>query len=161
VGEQFRKVARFRQQLSRQECVSILKQQKRGVLAVLGDFGYPYALPINHWYNEQDGCLYFHSGRKGHKIDAMAERDKVSFCVYDEGYRNEGEWWLNIRSVIAFGRVQLVEDHQQALEISRQLSYQFTQDEAYIQHEIEKSGSGVAVYRMEIAHMTGKLVHER
>ena len=106
----------------------MLKQQKRGVLSVQGDDGYPYGLPIDHWYCEEDGHLYFHSGKKGHKTDAMNRSDKVSFCTWDEGFVKEGDWALNIRSVIVFGRIRLVEDFDRAMEISRQLSLKFTND---------------------------------
>ena len=61
----------------------------RGVLSVLDDNGYPYGIPMNHWYNEEDGKLYFHGAKTGHKLEAIKNYDKVSFCVYDSGYRNE------------------------------------------------------------------------
>ena len=159
--DMFRSLTRYKQALSQQECLQVLQQEKRGVLAVLGDEGYPYALPVNHWYDPETGKLCFHGGRKGHRIDALERCDKVSFCVYDGGTQSQEGWWLDFRSVIVFGRARRVEDHDRALEISRRLSYRFTQDEAYIDHEIRHSGPGVAVYEIEVEHMTGKLVHER
>ncbi len=87
----FREITRFKQALPKAECIEILKTQLRGVLAVQGDDGYPYALPINHYYNEADGRLYFHSGSKGHKIESILRDPKASFCVYDEGFRRDGE----------------------------------------------------------------------
>ena len=93
----FRKMRRIKQQISREECIRILKEEPRGVLSMLGDDGYPYGIPLNHWYCEEDGKIYFHGAKTGHKIDAITNYDKVSFCVYNEGYRNEGEWALNIK----------------------------------------------------------------
>lgn len=156
----FRKMARARQALPQEECVAILKHELRGILSVLGDDGYPYGLPINHFYCEEDGHIYFHSGRAGHKIDAMTACDKASFCVCDQGVRREGEWALNIRSVIVFGRLRIVEDHEKAIAISRALSYKFTRDEAYIEREIARSGPGVLCFELIPEHMTGKLVNE-
>lgn len=156
----FRKMLRSRQQVSAEECIRILKEEKRGVLSVLGEDGYPYGTPINHWYCEEDGHLYFHGGKTGHKIDAMKTCDKVSFCVYNEGFRREGEWALNITSVIVFGRIRFVEDYDRAMGISRQLSYKFTADEAYIDHEIRHSGPGTLVFELIPEYMTGKLVNE-
>ena len=46
----FRKTRRFKQQLEEEECREVLRQQKRGVLSLLGDGGYPYGIPMNHWY---------------------------------------------------------------------------------------------------------------
>lgn len=157
----FREVARKKQALDAARCVELLKNEKRGVLSVLGDDGYPYGVPINHFYDESDGHIYFHSGKKGHKIDAMARCDKASFCVYDQGFLKPGDWALNISSVIVFGRLRIVEDHARALDISRRLSYKFTDDEAYINYEIEKSGPGVLVFELIPEHMTGKLVNEK
>ena len=157
----FREMNRRKQQLSQAECIEILKNERRGVLSVIGDGGYPYGAPINHYYCEDDGCLYFHSGRKGHRNDAMARCDKASFCVYDRGFVKPGDWALNIRSVIAFGRLEIVEDHERALEITRKLSRKFTADEAYIDDEVRRSGPGVLVFRLIPEHMTGKLVNEK
>ena len=84
----FRPLLRAKQQLSQEKCTEILKTETRGVLSVCGDDGYPYGMPMNHWYDERDGSIYFHCGRKGHRIDALKKCGKVSFCVYDSGYRD-------------------------------------------------------------------------
>ncbi len=126
----------------------------------MGDGGYPYGLPIDHWYHDADGCLYFHSGPTGHKVDAIHRCDKASFCVCDQGFRREGEWFLNIRSVIVFGRIEIVTDHDQAIELTRALSYKYTSDEAYIQEEIDHYGHEVLVFRLVPEHMTGKITKE-
>lgn len=156
----FRELVRKKQQISQEECIQILKNKKRGVLSVHGDDGYPYGMPLNHYYCEEDGKLYFHSGMTGHKIDALRQNSKVSYCVYDEGYRKEGEWALNIRSVILFGRIEFLEDREKIYEISRKLSYKFTDDTAYIEREIEHSGPRTLMFALTIEHMTGKLVNE-
>lgn len=151
---------RAKQQLPQRECIEILKTEPRGILSVLGDEGYPYGLPIDHWYCEADGKIYFHSGKTGHKIDALRNYSKVSFCVCDQGYRKEGEWALNIRSVIVFGRVAFVEDQAQAINITRQLSYKYTSDTDFIEKEIRQSGANVLVFSLTPEHITGKLVNE-
>ncbi|MBQ3391676.1 MAG: pyridoxamine 5'-phosphate oxidase family protein [Clostridia bacterium] len=156
----FRNMLRFKQQLSNEECIAILKSEPRGVLSVLGDDDYPYGMPINHFYCEEDGKLYFHGGKTGHKIDAIRRHDKASFCVYDRGFRREGEWALNIKSVIVFGRIEFIEDQEQLCRIARLLSRKFTDDEAYIEHEILHSGPGTLMFALNPEHMTGKLVNE-
>lgn len=156
----FRKMRRANQALSREECITILNNEPRGVLSMLGDEGYPYGIPVSHWYDEKNDRLYFHCGKKGHKIDAIRSCDKVSFCVYDQGYRKEGEWALNIKCVVLFGRASILEDHEQSLEICRQICYKFTSDEEYIEQELERSGPAVQVVEIIPEHMTGKLVNE-
>ena len=156
----FRNMIRFRQQLPEEECIAILKSQLRGVLSVQGDDGYPYGVPLNHYYCEADGKLYFHSGKYGHKNDAIRRCDKASFCVYDEGYRNEGEWALHIRSVIVFGRIEIIEDRETVYRIARELCYKFTQDETFIQKQIDRFGKATLMFALVPEHMTGKLVKE-
>ncbi len=156
----FRKMVRSHLAISEQECIEVLKNEPRGVLSVLGDDDYPYGMPMDHWYCEEDGCLYFHSGMAGHKIDAMKRHDKVSYCVYDKGFVREGEWALNIRSVIIFGRIRIVEDHDKAMEIVRKLSLKYTDDTDYIEREIVSAGKRTLVFALVPEHMSGKLVNE-
>lgn len=156
----FRELNRIKQKLSMEESIAILQQEPRGVLSVIGDDGYPYGMPMDHWYNDTDGCLYFHSNKKGHKVDAMNRCSKASYCVYDQGFLREGEWALNIRSVIVFGRIEIVEDYNTAMAIVRQLSLKYTDDIAYIDREIQQSGKNTLVFRLVPEHITGKLVNE-
>lgn len=156
----FRKMLRHKQQLSQRECIEILKQQPRGVLSVSGDNGYPYGVPMDYWYCEEDGMLYFHCGKAGHKLDAIRKCKKVSFCVMDEGHRKDGDWALYIRSVIIFGQAQIIEDREECIGITRQLSYKFTDDAHYIEEEIRKFAAGTLCIRLTPEHICGKLVHE-
>lgn len=156
----FRPMRRFKQEISKEECIRILKEQKRGVLSVIGDDGYPYGVPINHWYCEEDGKLYFHGNLTGHRIDAIERCDKVSFCVYDEGFRREGEWALNISSVIIFGRIAKVTDQEKVIRICSDLTRKFTDDEAYLEKELKYSLPRTLLLELTIEHMTGKLVNE-
>jgi len=156
----FRDVVRVKQKLSEAECIALLEKEVRGVLALLGDDDYPYTVPTNYWYNEADGKLYFHSGKSGHKIDALKNHDKASFCVYDSGTRKDGDWALTFQSVIVFGKIRIVEDYDRAMDITRQLSLQFTADTQYIEHEVKHFGAGTLVFALEPEHITGKTIHE-
>ena len=156
----FRKLTRFKQQLPPEECAELLARQRRGVLSVLGDGGYPYGLPMDHWYCPEDGHLYFHSGRSGHKVDAVARCDKVSYCVIDGGSPIEGDWALRFRSVIVFGRVEFIEDRSVIYDISARLSRKFTEDEAYIADEIRRVGPVTCMFALTPEHITGKRIRE-
>ena len=156
----FREVARKKQSLEKSRMIEILKNEKRGVLSLCGENGYPYGLPMNYWYDEESGCLYFHSGKKGHKTDAISSDNKVSFCVYDEGYRKDGEWSLNISSVIVFGRMHTVEDSEKANQIYRSMSLKYTSDIEYIDSEIRKFAKDTVCYELQPEHITGKIVNE-
>ena len=115
---------------------------------------------MNHWYCEADGKLYFHGAKTGHKIDAISQCDKVSYCVHDEGYREDGQWPLHIKSVVVFGRMQPVTDAEKELEICTHLCQKFTDDKAYLEHELQHSRPKVLCLALTSEHMTGKLVKE-
>ena len=156
----FRGLLRKKQQLTAQECVEILKTETRGVLSVNGDDGYPYGMPMNHFYDEADGCIYFHCGKMGYRVDALKKNDRVSFCVYDHGYRNEGEWALNVKSVIVFGKIEMIDDPAIVADITAKLSRKFTNDEEYIQKEISSALSRTLLLRLTPVHTCGKKVNE-
>ena len=160
VKKMFRELTRKKKQISMEECIHILKSEKRGVLSVLGDNDYPYGMPMNHFYCEEDGKIYFHCGKNGHRQDSLKKSDKVSFCVYDEGFKNEDEWALNIKSVIVFGRMKLVEDLDKIVDISTKLSHKFTHDDTYIKEEIEKYARQTVLLELTPEHICGKLVTE-
>lgn len=156
----FRELTRKNKELSKEEALHLLKEETRGVLSVLGERDYPYGMPMNHYYHDEDGCLYFHCGRGGHRADAITQHDKVSFCVVEQGERVEGNWALRVRSVIAFGRIEILDDRDTVIRIVGALSHKFTQDESYIQKEIDAYASQTVLLRMKIEHLCGKCVIE-
>ncbi len=156
----FRPLKRANKQISAEECVDILVRETRGVLSVNGDNGYPYGMPMNHFYSAEDGCIYFHCGRAGHRLDALRRSDKVSFCVYESGYREEGEWAYRVRSVIVFGRIEIVDDLREVIRITTPLCHKFTQDENYIQNEIERSANQTLLLKLVPEQICGKSVRE-
>ena len=158
--DMFREVARVKQKLSDEECMEILKNEPRGVLSLIGDDDYPYGMPMNFLYVPEDNAIYFHGGRKGHKIDAIRKNNKASFCTYDSGFKRPGEWSLNIKSVIAFGRIEMIDDIGETERISRLLSYKFTDDEDYIESEIKNFLKSTLCFALKIEHLTGKIVNE-
>ena len=156
----FRELARKKQQLTKDECIELLKKEKRGVLSVIGDNCYPYGMPMNHFYNEADGKIYFHTGKKGHRTDALKENEKVSFTLIDDGVKQEDGWALTVKSVIVFGRVKLVDDMDKIVDISARLSRKFTNDEEYIKMEIKSFASATLLLELTPEHICGKTVTE-
>ena len=152
---EFRSMRRKRQQLSEAESIEILRKSTSGTLALLGDNGYPYAVPISYVYAE--GKLYFHSALSGHKVDAIRNCDKASFCVINKDDVQPEKYTTYFCSVIAFGRIHIIEDHKEKLETARMLGdrYNPNQEEA-LQKEIEKGLSRMVMIRFDIEHLTGK-----
>ncbi|MFG6391677.1 MAG: pyridoxamine 5'-phosphate oxidase family protein [Candidatus Amulumruptor sp.] len=152
---EFRKMRRFRQQLSLTECETILADATSGTLALLGDDGYPYAVPISHVY--ADGCLYFHSAVAGHKIDAIRHCDKASFCVIAADDVHPSEFTTYFKSVIVFGRIRILEPPKDKLRAATLIGERFNPgDTAGLQKELQKSFSHMLILRMDIEHISGK-----
>lgn len=155
----FRPLRRTQRKLSDAECRELLRNEKRGVLAVNGENGYPYALPMDFYYHEETNSLYFHSGKRGYKLEALRQNNQVSFCVLDEGQKVEGKAYPKFRSVILFGRVRFVEDPGQTLRYARIFDEKYKPAEE-VEKDIRKSGSVVQMLELKIDHMSGKWVIE-
>ena len=156
----FRPMRRFKQALSDEECARILKTEKRGTLAVNGDNGYPYALPINFYYDESDRKIFFHSAREGHKIDAIGKNDKVCFIVYDSGEKR-GDWSYYVKSVIIFGYAKPVTDLLIKREKAKMFGMKYYPSEEELDRELERDFDRVQIMEISINHISGKLVHEK
>ena len=151
----FRPMRRNRQQLSREECERILDRCTSGVLALTGDGGYPYAVPLSYVY--ADGAIIFHSAAEGHKVDAIRRDNRCSFCVIEQDDIRPAEFTTYFRSVIAFGRIHILEDTDEKVQALRLLGRRYSpNDEPGLQHEIDKSLDRVLLLRLEIDHLSGK-----
>ena len=156
----FRPLTRIKNAAAHEECIRLLENEKRGVLSVIGDGGYPYGMPMNHWYDAETGCIWFHCGHKGHREDALAQCGKVSYCVYDEGWTEPGNWVKHVTSVIVFGQAEFVDDPAEVARVARQLCYKFTDDEGYISYELEHFTRATRLIRLTPEHICGKHVTE-
>ena len=152
---EFREMRRKRQQLSDEESYAILQKATSGTLALLGDGDYPYAVPISYVFSE--GKLYFHSALSGHKVDAIRGCDRASFCVVAQDDVKPALYTTFFRSVIAFGRIHIVDDEAEKLAAARLLGNRYNphQDEA-LQKELENGLARMLVIRLDIEHLTGK-----
>ena len=152
----FRPMRRTDRQMTREECIPVLETATSGVLALSGDDGYPYALPIS--YVLAGGRLYFHSAATGHKIDAVRRSDKASFCVVAEDQVDPEHYTTHYRSVIAFGRIRVVEEPQEIRQALLLLAEKYSPQLPMERHHqmINAELSNLAVLEMTIEHLTGK-----
>lgn len=151
----FREMRRKQQALDYAECLRILNARENGVMALSGDDGYPYAVPLNHVL--ADGKLYFHCATEGHKIDAIRRCDKASYCVIDEDDVDACALTTRFRSAIVFGRVRVVEDAELKRRALMAIGERFApanMQKAMVQ--IDDSLHHTGIIEMEIEHITGK-----
>lgn len=150
----FRKMRRFKQQLSNDEALEILKNCKSGVLAVSGDDGYPYTVPLNFVY--ADGKIYFHCAKSGHKLDAVRANDKVSFCVIDKNEVDAEKLTTLFKSVVVFGRAKIMSDTEKIKSAMTVFGLKYNNDVAAVEKEIQREWSGLCCVEITIEHITGK-----
>lgn len=156
---EFRKLRRFKQEASFQECEAVLGAARRGVLAVHGENGYPYGLPINFLY--LDGKIYFHCAKAGHKLDAVRADDKVCFTVLSEPVRNPDEWWNCFTSVICFGRISEVTDDEEKDRLLRLLGAKYFPEGYDMEKDMTNNAGNALILEISIDHISGKHVREK
>ena len=152
----FREMRRKKQKLSKEECDRILYNGTSGVLALHGDNGYPYAVPVSYVYNGEK--LLFHSAKNGHKIDAILKNAAASFCVIDQDQIVPEEYTTYFRNIIAFGRIRILEDDTEKRSAIEKLAVKYAPDDTAENRDkaIEREWKPLCMMEMEIEHLTGK-----
>lgn len=110
----FRQMRRIRQELPLDEAKKLLIKNKRGVISLNGEDGYPYSLPINYFYGEKENKLYFHGAKTGYKVDCIKNNNKASFVTYGDEELSDNGWSYYLKSVVVFGKIEIVEDRELA-----------------------------------------------
>lgn len=157
----FRTMRRKKKAIDIQDAEQLLQDCRRGVLAVNGDDGYPYAIPINYIYDRENQKIYFHGARVGHKADALRACDKVCFTVYGNETIKEEDWAPFLQSTVVFGRCHFLEAGEDAMAQLKRLAMKYYPDEQLADEEIAQTGKAVQIFEIEIEHLSGKEVQER
>lgn len=152
----FREMRRKNQQLSPEECAQILRQGTSGVLALAGDDGWPYAVPLSYVYDGQ--TIYFHSAKTGYKIDAVAAEPRASFCVIAQDDVMPEEFTTAYRSVIVFGRVRVLENDEEKRAAVEKLALRYAPNvpDGDREAEIARYWPSLAMLALTPEQITGK-----
>lgn len=152
----FRKMRLESNMTTKEDAEAILHEAKNGVLAVDGDDGYPYAVPLSFAYEK--GKIYFHStSENSHKMESIRKNPKVSFCVITQDHILPEAFNTLYRSVILFGTARILTDDQEIeqgiMTIVKKYSGEYAeQGKAYMNGE----WGNFCVVEIDIEHMTGK-----
>ena len=152
----FREMRRKRQLLSQEAIQKVLYQGTSGVLAVLGDDAYPYAVPLSYVYDGEK--IYFHSAKSGHKIDAVSQNPKASFCVIDQDQIVPEEYTTYFRSVIVFGTIRILHDEAEKREAIEKLAVKYAPDDTEENRKkaVERDWKPLCMLEMTPEHISGK-----
>ena len=157
----FRAIRKKKNGISQDEAKKLLRSSRRGVLAVNGDEGYPYAIPINYLYDEENNKIIFHGAKAGHKVDSIKKNDKICFTVFGNETIMEENWVPYLQSVVVFGRCHLVENRDDIISLVKKFALKYYPNEDMVNEEIVNSGKGVQMFEIKIEHLSGKKVQER
>ena len=157
----FRPIRKQKNALSTDAAKQLLRTARRGVLAVNGDNGYPYAVPINYFYDEAQEKIYFHGARAGHKVDALKACNKVCFTVYGNESIREEAWAPFMQSAVVFGRCHLLNSSPETIALLKRFAMKYYPDEQLAEEEIAAAGKAVQMFVIEIEHLSGKEVQEK
>lgn len=157
----FRKMRRIKNEIPAEDAKALLKINKRAALSVNGEDGYPYTIPINYYYDEEENRIYFHSAKQGHKIDSIRANDKICLTTWNDGYREDGDWAYHVTSCVVFGRARLIEEASVTENKIRLLALKYYPTDQEVEVEIAKDLKRAQLVAIEIEHITGKRVHER
>lgn len=153
----FREMRRNKQQLSKDECFEILDNSNTAVLALIGDGGYPYTVPLN--FVLIDNKVYFHCAKTGHKIDAVKNCDKASLCVVVRDEVLPEKYTTKYESVVAFGKVKLVSDAGEMRTAIEKFALKYCPEESESNRDkaIEDEWNILEMISFDIEHLTGKI----
>lgn len=159
----FRSIRKKKNEISIDAAKELLRCSRRGILAVNGDNGYPYAIPINYLYDEDTDKIIFHGAKVGHKVDSLKACDKVCFTVYGNETVKEEAWAPYVQSAVVFGRCHLIDNDNKEIvnDLLKQLAMKYYPNEDMVDDEISTGGKAVRMFQIEIEHISGKEVQER
>lgn len=157
----FRPIRKKKNEISVDKAKALLHSSRRGVLAVNGDDGYPYAIPINYLYDEENEKIIFHGAKAGHKVDALKKNDKICFTVFGNEAVKEEAWAPFLQSVVVFGRCHLVESQEDAIALVKKFAAKYYPNMDMVNEEAALSGRAVQMFEIQIEHLSGKEVQER
>lgn len=140
------------------EISEIIERSEICRVALNGDDGFPYVVPLNFGYCQENGktVLYFHCAMQGKKLDLIRRDNRASFemdCSTELVPRdNEGECTMAYESVIGRGRIEFVEKEEKinALEVLMRHYHKggFTINKAVAEH--------TCCFKLIVDEMTGK-----
>ena len=150
----FREMRSKANMLTNEEVENILKTSPNGTLALYGENGYPYSVPVNFVYS--DGKIYFHGAAEGYKLDCMKKDPHVSFSVIGKDDIAKENFTTLFSSVIAFGTIRVIDTMEEKIPVLEAMVGKYSAEFMESGKELIRKGCGSVAYELTIDHMTGK-----
>jgi nitroimidazol reductase NimA-like FMN-containing flavoprotein (pyridoxamine 5'-phosphate oxidase superfamily) len=136
----------------------IIKKCKFCFVGMIDLKGRPYVLPFNFGY--KDETIWFHSGRQGRKSVIFKQNPEVCITFStDESLKSVNKevacsYSMRFRSVLAYGKVEFVDDYNKKTEALNIIMKQYTgkDDFSYNKPAVDD----VMVFKVKVEHFSGK-----
>ncbi len=151
----FREIRRRDSALCEADGREILARAEHGVLATVGADGWPYAVPLNHVVSGD--VIYLHSAQQGHKLDNIANEQRVSYCAIASAEVLPQKLSTLYESAIVFGRASVVTDETEKQRVLELLAERFCADfPKEVAEAMKNDAPRTTVIRIDIERITGK-----
>ena len=150
----FREMRKKNRQLSTEEAIAILEKCPWGTLSTVGEDGWPYGLPVN--YIVEDGIIYIHCAKTGHKLDNIRHNDKVCFTAVARANVLAAEFSTDYESAVAFGRASFVDDSEARLALQLIIEKYSPEFKTAGDAMVQQMADVTQVIRIDVEHITGK-----
>lgn len=121
----------------------------------------PYIVPVSFGYDRE--FIYFHTAAEGMKLDYIVSNNQVCFELEDDvrvvpDVNSGCKWSMSFYSVIGFGAVQEITDHQLKVSALNQIMKHYSNREWDFDRQIVEK---TRLWRIAIESMTGKQSKDR
>ena len=150
-----REMHKKERQVSDERAKEMLLEATEGTLAMHGDDGYPYALPMNYVY--LNGAIYIHTADYGYKIDALKANQKVCFSVIVRSKIAPELYTTRYESVVATGDAEFIEDEAERQLVMETIVDRFSPGlREGVMKFIKAAIARTAIIKINIREMKGK-----
>lgn len=105
----------------------------------------------------KDRKIYIHSALEGHKVDAVKQNSKVSFCVVTADNVVSEKLTTRYTSAVAFGTAKILTSKGETEPYARLLAEKYgCHDEMIIQNELNRYAGKYCILEIVVDHLTGK-----
>ncbi|WP_295227177.1 pyridoxamine 5'-phosphate oxidase family protein [Veillonella sp.] len=158
----FKPIRKKINEIDRSAVETLLQSNRRGIIVMNGNDGYPYAIPINYYYDRKAQKIYFHGAKAGHKVDVLKTSDKICFTVYGNEIIDDAEPWAPyVQSAVVFGRCHLIEGGPESIGRLKEFAMKYYPDESLADEQIARAGRATQMFEITIEYMSGKQVQEK
>ena len=136
----------------------IIRNGRYATLA-LSRMNEPYIITLNYGYDSETQCMYFHTAKRGLKLEFLKENPNVcGTIIEDKGYK-QGLCTHAYRSVVFTGQIEILEDQDRIIAGIEVMLNHLENDPEIMRkrlHDRKETYNGIYILRLIVSDITGK-----